>query len=104
MAPSITENVSLQAPTASAPLKTDAGHNKENLIGYKYLKEAELRGTNKLPPASFPHYLPVWDNETERYALRSRSIDRIVLPLCYLTDGLMTDTLNRYPPLTIFEH
>lgn len=66
MAPSLTETVALRAPTFSVPFKTDAGHNKENLIGYKYEKEAELKGTDKLPPASFPNYLPVWDNETER--------------------------------------
>ena len=67
MAPSITETVGLRAPTFSVPLKTDAGHNKENLIGYKYEKEAELKGTDKIAPASFPNYLPVWDNETQRY-------------------------------------
>ena len=66
MAPAVTETVSLRAPTFSVPLKSDAGHNKENLIGYKYEKEAELKGTDKLPPASYPDYLPVWDNETER--------------------------------------
>lgn len=68
MAPALTETVALRAPTVSVPLKTDAGYNKENLIGYKYEKEPELKGTDKLPPASFPNYLPVWDNETERYA------------------------------------
>lgn len=71
MAPSVTETVSLRAPTFSVPLKSDAGHNKENLIGYKYEKEAELKGTDKLPPASFPNYLPVWDNETARCVLQS---------------------------------
>jgi len=38
--------------------------------------EAELQGTAKSAPASYPHYLPVWDNEK----------------------GV------RYPPLTPFEH
>lgn len=68
MAPSLTETVSLRDPTFTVPLKTEAGHNKENLIGYSYEKEAELKGTEKIAPASFPNYLPVWDNETERYA------------------------------------
>lgn len=26
-------------------------------------REAELKGTGKFAAASFPHYLPVWDNE-----------------------------------------
>jgi sulfonate dioxygenase len=67
MAPGLTETVALRAPTVASPLKADAGHNKENLIGYKYEKEREIKGTDKLPPASYPNYLPVWDNETERY-------------------------------------
>lgn len=67
MAPGLTENVGLRAPTAAPPLKSDAGHNKENLIGYKYEKDHEIKGTDKLPPATYPEYLPVWDNETERY-------------------------------------
>lgn len=25
--------------------------------------EKELKGTDKFGPASYPHYLPVWDNE-----------------------------------------
>ncbi|KAJ5738385.1 hypothetical protein N7493_001540 [Penicillium malachiteum] len=79
MAPAVTDDHAVQAGLRSTtfvvPLKTDTGHNKENLIGYKYEKEAELQGTEKITPASFPNYLPVWDNETERY-----------------------------PPLTLFEH
>ncbi|KAJ5937342.1 hypothetical protein N7454_004642 [Penicillium verhagenii] len=75
MAPSVVETVGLRSATFTLPLKTDTGHNKENLIGYKYEKEAELKGTDKIAPASYPNYLPVWDNETERY-----------------------------PPLTLFEH
>lgn len=67
MAPSVTETVGLRSATFTVPLKTDSGHNKENLIGYKYEKEAELNGTDKIAPASYPNYLPVWDNETERY-------------------------------------
>ncbi|KAL4981424.1 hypothetical protein BDW68DRAFT_172411 [Aspergillus falconensis] len=70
MAPSIatTEHVDLRAPIKTL-LKTNAGHNKENAIGYgeTYKHTDELKGTVKQPPASFPHYLPVWDNETERY-------------------------------------
>lgn len=90
MAPSVTETVSLRAPTFTVPLKSDAGHNKENLIGYEVDKETELKGTDKIAPVSFPNYLPVWDNETERYAtLRWRMT--------------MSNT-SRYPPLEPFEH
>lgn len=67
MAPSLTEPVGLRAPPVTLPLKSDGGYNKENLIGYKIEKEREIKGTDKLPPVSYPEYLPVWDNETERY-------------------------------------
>ncbi|RAL10837.1 TauD/TfdA dioxygenase family protein [Aspergillus homomorphus CBS 101889] len=70
MAPSITETatLSLRAKPVSE-LKTDSGFNKENSIGYAeiYKHDKEIKGTEKQPPASFPNYLPVWDNETERY-------------------------------------
>jgi sulfonate dioxygenase len=68
MAPSLVENVALRTAPVTK-LKTDAGFNKENVIGYGevYKHEDEVNGTEKQPPASFPHYLPVWDNETERY-------------------------------------
>ncbi|OQE29621.1 hypothetical protein PENSTE_c002G03622 [Penicillium steckii] len=75
MAPALTETVGLRDATFRVPHKTDAGHNKENLIGYAYEKDAELKGTDKIAPATYPNYLPVWDNETARY-----------------------------PPLTLFEH
>ncbi|KKK23111.1 alpha-ketoglutarate-dependent taurine dioxygenase [Aspergillus rambellii] len=68
MAPSLAEPISLRAPPKSL-LKTEGGYNKENLIGYveAYKHDDEIQGTVKQPPASFPSYLPVWDNETERY-------------------------------------
>ncbi|KAF7163462.1 hypothetical protein CNMCM5623_008363 [Aspergillus felis] len=68
MAPSLVEKVALRTAPVTK-LKTDAGFNKENVIGYGevYKHENEVKGTEKQPPASFPHYLPVWDNETERY-------------------------------------
>ncbi|KAI9045633.1 TauD/TfdA dioxygenase family protein [Aspergillus affinis] len=69
MAPSITETVALRT-APSKPLRTEGGHNKENFAGLKntYNHDDEIKGTAKQPPASFPHYLPVWDNETEKYA------------------------------------
>ena len=30
---------------------------------HKLNKEVELKGTDKFAPASFPHYLPTWENE-----------------------------------------
>lgn len=69
MAPAPVESLPVRT-TPIAQLKHDAGTNKENIIGYKsaYVHENEIKGTGKQPPASFPNYLPVWDNETERYA------------------------------------
>lgn len=79
MAPSLveTETRTTTVPVRTVPavsgtgsgLKTDGGFNKESVIAYGegYKQEGELQGTAKQPPASFPHYLPVWDNETERY-------------------------------------
>lgn len=38
------------------------GAYKDFLI-HKWNRDTELKGTDKLAAASFPHYLPVWDNE-----------------------------------------
>ncbi|KAJ9293097.1 hypothetical protein DTO271G3_8041 [Paecilomyces variotii] len=68
MAPSAVETLPVRAaPTSKA--KLDASWNKEGLIGYgeAYVHDKEVKGTEKQAPASFPNYLPVWDNETERY-------------------------------------
>lgn len=67
MAPSVTETLPLRTPAVSK-LNADAGSNKEDTTFYgdKYTHETEVKGTAKQPPASFPNYLPVWDNETER--------------------------------------
>ncbi|PLN82260.1 alpha-ketoglutarate-dependent taurine dioxygenase [Aspergillus taichungensis] len=70
MAPSLTETTtSLLRSAPTTTLKTDGGFNKENVIGYgeAYKHENEIQGTAKQPPATYPHYLPVWNNETERY-------------------------------------
>ncbi|KAL4870843.1 hypothetical protein BDV12DRAFT_165339 [Aspergillus spectabilis] len=69
MAPSIAEPVSLRAPPKSV-LKISGGQNKEGLVSYadKTKIDDELKGNGKYAAAAFPHYLPVWDNETERYA------------------------------------
>lgn len=67
MAPSVTEALPLRAAPVSK-LKTDGGFNKEDIAGYveSYVHDNEINGTAGQPPASFPNYLPVWDNETKR--------------------------------------
>jgi len=74
MAPSIVKTTAIRTVPVS---KINEGFNKEFFIGLEeaYGHQDEVKGTAKQPPASFPHYLPVWDNET-----------------------------GRYPPLTPFEH
>lgn len=68
MAPSITgTTISVRDTTTKVPRSTNGGHNKENLIGYEIDREKEIKGTDKIAPVSYPNYLPVWDNETERY-------------------------------------
>lgn len=57
---SIVAHVPSLAPSGSS--KTGVGAYKE-LASVSYSRETELKGTEKFAPASFPHYLPVWDNE-----------------------------------------
>ncbi|KAJ9272528.1 hypothetical protein DTO212C5_1255 [Paecilomyces variotii] len=68
MAPSAVETLPVRAAPVSKA-KHDASWNKEGLIGYgeAYIHDKEIKGTENQAPASFPNYLPVWDNETERY-------------------------------------
>lgn len=51
--------------TASAPqsqYRGAVGAYKDFQI-HKLNKESELNGTDKFAAASFPHYLPTWENE-----------------------------------------
>ena len=55
-----------------APSASEAPRHQLGGIGaYKELapvsfsRETELKGTDRFKPASFPHYLPVWDNEKD---------------------------------------
>lgn len=50
---------------ANAPNGSEKPVSKEykDFATTKVDTETELKGTNKSKPASFPHYLPVWDNE-----------------------------------------
>ncbi|KAE8376606.1 alpha-ketoglutarate-dependent taurine dioxygenase [Aspergillus bertholletiae] len=64
MVPSVTETASTRSePNAEATIQ------KGSLVGYRgsYVKESEIEGTADQPPASFPHYLPVWDPETANH-------------------------------------
>jgi sulfonate dioxygenase len=65
MAPSIVKTTAIQTVPVS---KINEGFNKEFFVGLEeaYGHQDEIKGTVKQPPASFPHYLPVWDNETAR--------------------------------------
>jgi len=69
------------APAASEPRRHQIGGigAYKELAPVSYSAETELKGTDKFKPASFPHYLPVWDNERD-------------LPN------------SKYPPLKPFEH
>lgn len=55
--------------TMAATLAASTG-NSGGIGGYKdispvsFSSEAELKGTTEAPPASYPHYLPVWDKTT----------------------------------------
>lgn len=54
-------------PSASEPRRHQfggVGAYKE-LAPVSYSKETEINGTDKFKPASYPHYLPTWDNEKD---------------------------------------
>jgi hypothetical protein len=73
MAPSLIE-VEAPASQTTAPIKAiSRSEYKEAFItGPKaYNSEAETKGTAKQPAASHPSYLPVWDNEKEKWVLVS---------------------------------
>lgn len=63
MAPALVDSL----PVREAPEKPKytEGFNKEAFISVStsYDNEAELKGTASQPPATYPNYLPVWDNE-----------------------------------------
>ncbi|KAF2470727.1 TauD-domain-containing protein [Lindgomyces ingoldianus] len=61
---------------AATYVRNGTGEYKEAYIGgpKAFRQDAELKGTEKQPPAKYPHYLPTWDPE------------------------------KKYPPLQLFEH
>jgi sulfonate dioxygenase len=68
MAPSLIE---VEPPKTEVPVKavsTGLSEYKEAFsTGPKgFNTEAEMKGTATQPAASYPNYLPVWNNETEK--------------------------------------
>ena len=68
MAPALVENAVPALGSSSLKHVVSSGHNKEGFIGspLEFDKDGELKGTARQPAASFPNYLPVWDNETSK--------------------------------------
>jgi hypothetical protein len=54
-------------PSASEPRRHQIGGigAYKELAPVSFSRETELKGTDKFAPATFPHYLPVWDNEKD---------------------------------------
>lgn len=65
MAPALVEQITEQPAVG---YKSGVGAYKEAAFGgpKAFRKDLELRGTDKHAPAKYPHYLPVWNNETEK--------------------------------------
>lgn len=66
MAPALIETET----THSLPLKADIPAAVKEAFNYgpkAFNRDAELNGTEEQAPASYPNYLPVWDNETTVY-------------------------------------
>lgn len=78
MAPSIVETTiveptkSLRLQEQNAPKGSYAGGPEE------FDHDREFKGSASQPPASYPNYLPVWDNEKSKWAYLVSS------PPCYL--------------------
>jgi sulfonate dioxygenase len=71
MAPALVDTASESLSVSTkAPAKTQVipAFNKEFFVGYEnaYAHENEAKGTEEQPAATYPNYLPVWDNETAR--------------------------------------
>jgi sulfonate dioxygenase len=86
MAPSLveTETLPVRSATSTLKAKVSEGFNKEFVgLSNNYDPNNELKGSEKHAPASFPHYLPVWDNETEKsVAILLRQSFSLLLWLC----------------------
>ena len=75
MAPALVEPVvEPVVEPASVGYKSGIGQYKEVAFSgpNAFKKELELRGTDKHAPASYPNYLPTWENEKgTKYAVRN---------------------------------
>lgn len=67
------------APGLIDPTRANEGEKLKPLVGPKdafdggpklFNKVAEETGTKTQPPATYPHYLPIWDAEKKSVALR----------------------------------
>lgn len=68
MAPGLVETVPTE-DIASQLSKQRLHHGAYKDVGAtleSFNKNSELKGTANQPKASYPNYLPVWDNETTR--------------------------------------
>ncbi len=72
-----------ETPTGSLlPLRDLVSEYKE-LATVSCSLDKELKGTEKQPPASYPHYLPVWDEKVKYVgcpflkSLTRRSLERL---------------------------
>jgi sulfonate dioxygenase len=65
MAPALVEEALPIREAAAAKTSIKESFNKEFLVGGRegFNKAAETEGTAAQPPATYPNYLPVWDNE-----------------------------------------
>lgn len=64
MAPALVEDPLRIREPVTAKANVKESFNKEFVIGGQgYDKSSETQGTATQPAASYPDYLPVWDNE-----------------------------------------
>jgi len=62
--PTSNQAATVIVPKTLDPSKGAAGAFGRGQAGYDHA--AETKGTEKHAAASYPHYLPVWDNETAK--------------------------------------
>lgn len=65
MAPALVDPLPIREQPSAAKANIKENFNKEFFIGGReaFDNESETKGTAAQPPASYPNYLPVWDNE-----------------------------------------
>ena len=67
MAPALVETVTETKPDYDYTNSGTGAYKVAFNTGPKaFKKDNELQGTEKQPPAKYPNYLPVWNNETSQ--------------------------------------